>query len=314
LEFVLMSRSSTNTSAKLTSRQRLLVSLAEALGGKASPIDFQKLLFLYVHEVEAEPSFEFVPYLFGCFSFGSYAERRRLIAARLLEEDDRTWRLTEAGQILAREPDLNALKIYEFVRKHERLRGTPLAAEVYRRYPYYAIRSQIINQVLLSPKDREKVDAARPPKRKPGLLTIGYEGKSLETYLNQLIKAGVTLLCDVRRNAISRKYGFSGSTLSEACKKVGIFYTHLPGLGIASSERRNLSKNEDYAALFSAYRKKSLPKHKAELDQIQNWIVNENHRVALTCFERDPNNCHRHCVAEAIAKRAGMGVAALHLR
>jgi len=61
--------------------------------------------------------------------------------------------------------------------------------EVYRRYPYYAIRSEIIEQVLPSPEDREKVDAARPPQKKPGLLTIGYEGKSLEMYLNQLIKA-----------------------------------------------------------------------------------------------------------------------------
>jgi uncharacterized protein (DUF488 family) len=80
---------------------------------------------------------------------------------------------------------------------------------------------------LSSPADRERVDAARPRQKRPGLLTIGYEGKSLETYLNQLIKAGVTLLCDVRRNAVSRKYGFSKSTLSEARMRVGIDYEHL---------------------------------------------------------------------------------------
>jgi hypothetical protein len=74
-----MRRSSGNGKAELTSRQRLLVSLVEALGGRFFATDFQKLLFLYVNEVEAEPSFEFVPYRFGCFSFGSYAEKRRLI-------------------------------------------------------------------------------------------------------------------------------------------------------------------------------------------------------------------------------------------
>lgn len=307
-----MSRSSRNGKAELTSRQRVLVSLIEALGGRISATDFQKLLFLYVNEVEAEPSFEFVPYRFGCFSFGSYAEKQRLIAAGLLEDDETTWRLTEAGKQYSRQPDLNALKISAFVRKYKKLRGTPLVAEVYRRYPYYAVRSEVINEVFPSLHDREKIDAARPPKRKPGLLTIGYEGKTLETYLNQLIKAGVTILCDVRRNAISRKYGFSGSTLSKACIQVGILYVHLPGLGIASSERQSLSKKEDYAALFSVYRKESLPKHQAELDQIQSWIVNEKHRVALTCFERNPDDCHRHCVAEAIAKR-GVGLDALHL-
>ena len=145
------------------------------------------------------------------------------------------------------------------------------------------------------------------------MLTIGYEGKSLDTYLNQLIKASVTLLCDVRRNAISRKYGFSGSTLSEACSQVGILYVHLPGLGIASSERQGLSKNEDYVVLFSAYKEERLPNHEPELDRIQSWIVKEKHRVALTCFERDPHHCHRHCVADAIAKRAGVGFSALHL-
>jgi len=308
-----MSRSSGNGKAELTSRQRVLVSLIEALGGRISATDFQKLLFLYVNEAEAEPSFEFVPYQFGCFSFGSYAEKRRLIGAGLLEDDEKAWRLTEAGEMSSRQPDLNALKISAFVRKYKRLRGAALVTEVYRRYPYYAIRSEVLDEILPSLEDRGKVEAARPPKRKPGLLTIGYEGKSLETYLNQLIKASVTLLCDVRRNAISRKYGFSGSTLSQACGQVGILYIHLPGLGIASSERQGLSKKEDYVVLFSVYRKESLPKHQPELDQIQSWIVKEKHRVALTCFERDPNDCHRHCVADAIAKRACVGFSTLHL-
>jgi hypothetical protein len=43
---------------------------------------------------------------------------------------------------------------------------------------YYAIHSEIIEQVLPSAEDRQKVDAARPPQKKPGLLTVGYEGKS----------------------------------------------------------------------------------------------------------------------------------------
>jgi hypothetical protein len=252
-----MSRSLRNSKSKVSSRQRLLFSLVEALGGKISQTDFQKLLFLYSNEVEAEPTFEFVPYRFGCFSFASYADKRRLIDAGLLENDEAT--------------------------------------------------------VLSSPADRERVDAARPRQKRPGLLTIGYEGKSLETYLNQLIKAGVTLLCDVRRNPVSRKYGFSKSTLSEACMKVGIDYEHLPDLGIASSERRNVSDREDYAELFATYRKHTLPNNRVALDRIQNWIIQGKHRVALTCFERDPLRCHRHCVAQAIAERDNSRLIALDL-
>jgi hypothetical protein len=48
------------------------------------------------------------------------------------------------------------------------------------------------------------------------IVTIGYEGRSLEAFLNLLLQNSVTLLCDVRRNPLSRKYGFSKSTLSKA--------------------------------------------------------------------------------------------------
>jgi len=62
----------------LFERQRVLLTLLDALGGKVALTDFQKLLFLYTRQ-EAEPSYEFVPYRFGCFSFTSYADKRRLI-------------------------------------------------------------------------------------------------------------------------------------------------------------------------------------------------------------------------------------------
>jgi uncharacterized protein (DUF488 family) len=93
----------------------------------------------------------------------------------------------------------------------------------------------------------------------PALLTIGYEGQCLEQYLNQLLQAGVTLLCDVRRNPISRKYGFSHATLSKACEAVGIRYEHVPESGVASEQRRNLETQKDYDALFLVYEPDYLP-------------------------------------------------------
>ena len=52
------------------------------------------------------------------------------------------------------------------------------------------------------------IDAARPPLGRPGLCTIGYEGRSLESYMNLLLRDGATVLCDVRRNAFSHKRVF----------------------------------------------------------------------------------------------------------
>ena len=44
----------------LFERQRLLLALLDAFGGVVAHTDFQKLLFLYTHECETEPSYEFV--------------------------------------------------------------------------------------------------------------------------------------------------------------------------------------------------------------------------------------------------------------
>ena len=144
------------------------------------------------------------------------------------------------------------------------------------------------------------------------LLTIGYEGKSLESYLNALLKSGVTVLCDVRRNPISRKYGFSKKTLSKSCEGVGIRYEHLPTLGIASEHRQDLETQADYDALFESYEREILPKETATLATILGW-VQSGESVALTCFEHLPEQCHCHSVSEALERHIGCGFAAIHL-
>jgi uncharacterized protein (DUF488 family) len=133
------------------------------------------------------------------------------------------------------------------------------------------------------------------------------------SYLNLLLNNSVTLLCDVRRNALSRKYGFSKSTLSKACEGVGIRYEHLPELGIDSEERRELNTQADYDALFAEYKRKSLPRQTQALARIRGW-VQDGERVALICFERLPHQCHRHCVAEALAQHAGKDLVAQQFR
>src|SRR5690606_14918197 len=112
------------------------------------------------------------------------------------------------------------------------------------------------------------LDAARRKPRGSKLSSIGYEGRSLERYLTLLLEHGVTLLCDVRRNPNSRKYGFSKKTLARGCAAVGIRYEHLPELGIASEERQSLHSRADYDALFADYSHSWLPKQHALLEKI----------------------------------------------
>lgn len=296
----------------LFDRQKRLLTLVNVLGSEVGGQDYQKLLLLYCHEVEEEHAYEFVPYKFGGFSFTSYADKRRLIEKGLLVDDDRSWMLTPAGKTVTVIESLRK-QMNQFAKRYANLRGDALVAETYTRYPYYAIRSEIADRVLARDEAALKaIVAARPTTTQPGLCTIGYEGKSLEGYLNLLIRDGVTLLCDVRRNPLSRKYGFSKSTLSKGCEGVGIRYEHLPELGIASEERRELKSQADYDKLFDIYTHESLPKQINALTRIKTWIE-KGERVALTCYERLPEQCHRHCVAAAIEEKFGNAFTPQHL-
>ena len=54
-------------------------------------------------------------------------------------------------------------------------------------------------------------------------------GSHLESYLDALRGARVTLLCDVKEGTpVSRKPGFSKRKLAESCEGAGIRYVHLP--------------------------------------------------------------------------------------
>jgi hypothetical protein len=195
----------------------------------------------------------------------------------------------------------------------ETRRGDALVVATYRLFPYYATRSEIVDRVLagdveaLAAIERERSRADGVP-----LATIGYEGRTLETYLNVLLRAGIGVLCDVRKNPISRKYGFSKKTLANACEGVGIRYEHLPELGIASEKRRALETQFDYDALFDEYERDSLPRETDAVARIAEW-VRAGERVALTCYEAQPQQCHRHCVAEQVERQVGPTLVARHL-
>ena len=292
----------------LLNRRERLLALLDALGGRVSNLDFQKLLFLYCQQTAAAP-YEFVPYKFGAFSFTSYADRRNLIDQGFLVDEEHFWAVTDTGRRAighAVNPDIAA-----FAQTHRTQRGDALVADSYRRFPYYATRSEIAAKVLAGDAlALDQIEAARPAPGS-GLSTLGYEGLTLEGYLNRLLRAGVTLLCDVRRNPLSRKYGFSKRTLTKGCEGVGIRYEHLPELGIPSEERQNLDTQADFDMLFDRYERDVLPKQQSAIATIQGWIVS-GESVALTCYEHVPVQCHRHCVAEAV-ERAMPAIAAQHL-
>lgn len=293
---------STRSTPILFARQRELLQLLDAVGGNASKLDFQKLLFLYCQELTSDAPYDFVPYRFGAFSFTSYADRRKLIERGFLVDDECGWKITDRGRnAIGRMPEV----LFAFARRYRDLRGDELVADAYRRFPFFATRSEIAKRVLKEDyATLAQIESYRKRLPGPALHTIGYEGHTLESYLLALLKSGITILCDVRRNPISRKYGFSKSTLAHGSEGIGIRYEHLPELGIASEQRQALETQADYDTLFDEYEQMWLPKHSAALEKIGGWIDAGN-SVALTCYEHHPHQCHRHCVSEAIETRLG---------
>ena len=281
---------------------RHLLGLLLALGGGSTASDFQKLLFLSCQEAIESPPYSFVPYKRGAFSFASYHDRRKLVEAGLLV-DVEDWQLTELGYATA--VQFGSEYFHSFARKYANLRGNALIADTYRRYPYYATRSEILQRVLRNDRAAQSaIEEAAPEFTGSALLTIGYEGRSLDDYLNVLLVNGVNLLCDIRYNAVSRKYGFSRRTLENACSNVGITYIHIPSLGIPSDERREANSSKARKALLRSYRRTTLPKLSDKIEAILGWLA-EGHRVALTCYERQHEDCHRSQLVESIDQFLG---------
>jgi len=270
------------------------------------PVEVQKLMFLYVQEFAKEPVYEFMPCSYGCYSSTLRKDMERLQEMRLIKEVNKKWMLTDEGQFEVVAVPATMRRFRDMARRYT-ARGNELVAEVYRRYPYCAINSKIKEERLNGDKVAlQSIEAARPTKKTP-LASIGYEGRSLENYGNALIANGITVLCDVRKNPISRKYGFSRSTLENACKEINIEYRHYPELGIPSHERQDLSCQADYDSLFERYEEKVLPEQRELIDTLANLVALDV-GVAFTCFEANPNQCHRTRVINAITRRIGVDV------
>jgi uncharacterized protein (DUF488 family) len=131
------------------------------------------------------------------------------------------------------------------------------------------------------------------------LFTIGYEGASTESLFHSLRINKIQILCDVRKNPVSRKPGFSKKALMAVCEANKISYLHFPQLGIDSDRRKNLHSEEDFERLFKYYQEKVVPAGHKEMAEILECI-RDSKRIALMCFEKDPANCHRSRLAETL--------------
>lgn len=288
-------------------RRKILLAMIETFRGRMFPISLQKALFLFTREQDKGCRvYNFVPYKYGCFSFNANHDISVLEKTGFLRSEEKGIALINPGNYACELNLFDAGILQGIYDKYKDYTDDDFIDLTYKMFPYYAINSEIAYKHL----SEEQMDVVRKKDHRNTctnhtLYTIGYEGRSLEEYLNILLIRGVRVLCDVRKNAYSQKYGFSKAQLHPACEGVGIKYIHIPELGIESGLRQELYSQADYDKLFDNYRKTVLARSNEHLDRIVE-LIDSNERVALTCFEKDVKQCHRTQIAQKIMSRKGI--------
>jgi uncharacterized protein (DUF488 family) len=291
-------------------RRKVILALLQIFGDSLGKTQLQKLLLLLTQQQE-KPDYHFVPYKYGCYSFQAAADVSTMqkygqvqVSNKGIEKKDPVDYVS-----LLKAKDKMALKQLHLL--HGEKDYKDLIKYTYTHYPYFAIHSEIAGR-FLNREEIEKVGRYKPSASKTILYTIGYEGISLEQYLNKLIAKDVKVLIDVRNNPVSMKYGFTKRQLLNACTSVGIQYVHFPEVGIISEQRQELACQSDYDKLFEKYRNETLP-HTLSIQEKILELLKEKERIALTCFEANICQCHRKHLAEAIIQLPEWNYELIHL-
>lgn len=130
------------------------------------------------------------------------------------------------------------------------------------------------------------------------LATIGYETDTQNGLIKRLKAADVELVVDVRAVASSRKAGFSKTLLGNSLNAEGVDYLHLRALGTPKPGREaaRAGRVDEMRRIFEAH----LEGPEAQLALAQATDLAKRKRIALLCYEDDPNCCHRKIVADRI--------------
>lgn len=291
-------------------RRKIILALLELFDGELEKIRLQKLLFLFCQKQE-KADYDFIPYKFGCYSYSANADLVTMVTKGMLGDNNKSFQKTDKTSYIKtlKADDLAKLKSIKAL--YGGMDSNALMKHTYRNFPYWAINS-VKAESILNKQEFENVQKQRAANDSTVLFTIGYEGGSLENYLNRLLKNNVKVLVDVRNNPLSMKFGFSKSQLKRYCESLGIEYMHFPEVGIISDKRQALTTQADYDKLFADYRANNLPQTIPTQNNILE-ILYKYKRIALTCFEANHCQCHRSHLAHSISKLSGFGYEVKHI-
>lgn len=137
------------------------------------------------------------------------------------------------------------------------------------------------------------------------LFTTGYEGINSRQLLEKLKKHNINCVIDVRELPLSRKQGFSKSSLRANLNRENIQYVHLKKLGSPKPIRYKLKADKDYGTFFKSM-SDYLDNQQESIETAYRYVKNNN--CCLICFEKLAAMCHRKVVARKIKEFDGNGL------
>lgn len=282
-------------------RQRMQLAFIAKAKRRVTRTKLERWLFLAATEYGASriaPFYDFLAAPFGPLSFTALYELALLKGAGLVTEiGKRVERRPGRAVDFALEPLPEAARLIvdAVLEAHGTKSETALLHEIDRRHPRFAAGSPSLGS------DEPFLNA---------VYTCGYQGVSVERFLDALQSQGFERLIDVRHHAYSRKYGFTGGLLKSICSLVKLAYVHVPELGLPGPLRRELNKGDFAPAILEHYRAQILPSQGAAQQRVAAWV--EERPSVLMCFEAHAEDCHRGSLASRIAERTRLPV--FHLK
>ena len=134
------------------------------------------------------------------------------------------------------------------------------------------------------------------------IFTIGYERATVASFQDELRKARIDVLVDVRAVASSRRPGFAKTALTANANEAGAEYLHLRALGTPADGRAaaRAGQHEEMKRIFR--RQLATPEAQDQLGLAAD-LVQQGRRICLLCLEANAEHCHRSLVAAALVER-----------
>lgn len=127
---------------------------------------------------------------------------------------------------------------------------------------------------------------------KGSVFSLGYQQRSVEEFVAQLLQASVEVVIDVRETPWSHKPGFSKSQLATYLGAQGIEYVHARFAGNPKRIRRDARTHDECLDNYEEYLK-ARPEIISRFDSLLVDLLSQGKNVCLVCYERHPGDCHR---------------------